>query len=161
MPWLGEQPYESKLLSLLDEVNSYKAQNHRVFLVGASAGASAALNLYAEYSGRVDGVVLICPKINRPETVGSAIYEVNPAFRTALTLLQSNIALLTSRRKARIAIYYSPKDGIISYNDRKLPGVKEFRLPPIRHGYAIMYAITLGSFRLCSRLKALAAEQNT
>lgn len=157
MPWLGKQSYEPKLQSLHEEVNSYRAQNHRVFLVGASAGASAVLNLYAEHPSELAGVALICPKLSHPETVRAAIYEANPAFQTALTILQPNLGLLGRREKARMAIYYSPKDGVIPYEDSSLPGVKEYSLPPVRHGFAILYAITFGAFRLCTRLKALPA----
>ncbi|HEV2402591.1 MAG TPA: hypothetical protein VGS08_00120 [Candidatus Saccharimonadales bacterium] len=156
MPWFGEQSYETKIQHLQGKIDYYKAQGHKVFLIGASAGASAVLNLYADNSGSIEGVALICPKINRPETVRRATYKANPAFRTSLSILQPNLAKLTSRDKAHIIIYYSPKDGVIPHRDSRIPGVKEYKLPAVGHGYAILYAITLGSPKLCDRLKKLA-----
>ena len=153
MPWAGQAGYEFKIQRLRSEIDKYSGRGHRVSLIGASAGASAVLNLYIEDPNKISGVSLICPKINRPETVSQKTYAANPAFRIALELLQSNVTKLTATDKSRVTVYYSPKDGVVSYADGRIPAVQERRLPPVRHGFAIIYALTLGSPRLLNRLK--------
>ncbi|HTB49066.1 MAG TPA: hypothetical protein VK712_03215 [Verrucomicrobiae bacterium] len=147
MSWLGsEETYEAKFQRLLDRINKYAAQGHSVSLVGASAGASAVLNAYVANPAAVTGVVLICPKINNPETVSGETYKKNPAFKESLERLQASLKKLTAEQKAkRIIAYYSPSDGTIPYAGSVIPGVPEKRLPAIKHGQAIVYAITFGA----------------
>jgi pimeloyl-ACP methyl ester carboxylesterase len=156
MPWLGKEDYEAKFQRLLDEINKYKEQGHKVSLVGASAGASAVLNAYVAQPDKINGVVLICPKINGPETVSKKTYRKNPAFKESLELLQTNLPSLTTHDKAtKILSYYSPADGSIPYPGSVIPGVLERRLPAIRHGYAIVYALTFGAYSFIRFLKRL------
>lgn len=156
MPWAGQEGFEPKFQRLLDEIDKYASRGHKVSLVGASAGASAVLNAFVEESDRISGVVLICPKINGPETVSQKTYAENPAFKDSLGLLQVNLPKLTASQKAnQILNYYSPKDGTIPYEGITIPGVPERRLPGIKHGYAIMYALTFGAHGLLDFLKEL------
>ncbi len=153
MPWRGEEAYGPKFQRLLSEIDKY-SQDGQVHLVGASAGASAILNALVERPDKIGGVVLICPKINNPETVSQKSYQENPAFKESLEQLQTNLKKLTASQKSRqILNYYSPGDGSISHEGSTIPGVPERRLPALRHGYAIVYAITFGAPGLMRFLK--------
>lgn len=157
MPWFGQESFAPKFQRLLDEINGYVAQGHKVSLAGASAGASAVLNAYVAAPDKINGVVLICPKINGPETVSKKTYRNNPAFKESLELLQLNLPKLTAQDKAtKILSYISPADGSVSYAGSAIPGVPEKRLPAIKHGYAIMYALTFGAYGLIRFLKSRA-----
>lgn len=154
MPWRGPESYKLKFQRLLDEIDKHAAQGHTVALVGASAGASAVLNAYVARPNKISGVILICPKINGPETVSKKTYRENPAFQESLELLQINLPKLTTHDKAtKILSYISPADGSIPYAGSVIPGVPEKRLPAIRHGYAIVYALTLGAHSFMNFLK--------
>jgi pimeloyl-ACP methyl ester carboxylesterase len=156
MPWAGPEDYTAKIQRLQAEIDDYLTRGHRVSLVGASAGASAVLNIYAEHPHDIAGVALICPKINHPETIRQSLYAANPAFQTSLALLQTNLSLkLTVASKGRVATYHSPKDGVVPFEDSRIPGVTEHALPALRHGLAITYAITLGLPGMLGRLKHL------
>lgn len=159
MPWAGQEAFGPKFQRLLKEINNYAGQGHTVSLVGASAGASAVLNAYVAAPDKINGVVLICPKINGPETVSKKTYRQNPAFKESLELLQINLPKLTAHDKAtKILSYISPADGSIPYAGSVIPGVPEKRLPAVRHGYAIVYALTLGAPGLIRFLKRLQAR---
>ena len=154
MPWAGQESLKPKFKRLLNKIDKYASQGHKVSLVGASAGASAVLNAYVAQPDKINGVVLICPKINSPETVSKKTYRENPAFKESLELLQINLPKLTTQDKAtKIISYYSPADGSISYAGSVIPGVPERRLPAIRHGYAIAYALTFGAHNFIRFLK--------
>lgn len=159
IPWAGSEPWQPKLERLLAEVDRLAAQGHRVSLIGASAGASAVLNAYAERRDRITGVVYIAAKINAPGTVSAKIYAQNPAFKTSLLALQDNLKLFTAADKSRMHSFYSPCDGTVPYAATVIPGVSESRLPSLKHGRAIMYALTFGSHRLLAPLKKLAAAE--
>jgi pimeloyl-ACP methyl ester carboxylesterase len=153
MPWAGDEAWEPKFQRLLDEIDSYAAQGHKVSLVGASAGASAILNAYFERTDKIHRLVYICAKINAPETVSQKTYAENPAFKTSLKLLQGNLKKLTATDKAKMHSYYSPNDGNVPYAATVIEGVAETRLPALRHGRAIIYCMTFGAPKLMRFLK--------
>lgn len=159
MPWAGPGDYGPKMQRLLDEIDRYRAQGHKVSLVGASAGASAVINAYVERKSDITGVVYFVAKIQAPETVSDRVYAENPAFRTSMDQLQTNLKKLTASDKAKMHSFYSPGDNYVPYEATVIEGVEEDRLPPLHHGRAITYALTLGAPKLLAPLKKLAAQQ--
>lgn len=160
MPWLGTETYESKFQRLLTEIDRYAAAGHQVSLIGASAGASAVLNAYAARRSAVSGLVYVCAKINAPETVSDATYAANPAFKVSLARLQTILPTLTPADKALMHSYYSPGDNYVPHAATVIPGVAERRLPPLKHGWAIIYSVTLGAPRLLRDLKRQARQSS-
>lgn len=159
MPWLGDEAYEPKFQRLLDEIDRYGAAGHQVSLVGASAGASAVLNAYIERKDDISGVVYVVGKILAPETVPQKIYDTNPAFKASMEALQTTLKKLTPADKAKIRSFYSPADTYMPHAGTIITGVQESRLPPLQHGWAITYSLTIGARRLLAPLKKLAAEE--
>ncbi len=153
IPWAGPEAWQPKFQRLLDEIDRYADQGHRVSLVGASAGASAVLNAYVERRHKIHRLAYICAKINAPETVSDKTYTENPAFKTSLYQLQDNLKKLTAADKAKMHSYYSPKDGTVPYAATVIKGVDEARLPALRHGRAILYSLSFGFPKLKRFLK--------
>ncbi len=145
IPWAGEEEWAPKFQRLLDEIDEFAGKGHTVSLVGASAGASAVLNAYAERSDKVTGVVFICAKVNAPETVSARTYARNPAFKTSLSKLQDNLKKLKAIDRAKLLSLYSPGDKTVPYAATVIPGVQERKLPALNHGKAILYTLSFGA----------------
>ncbi len=158
MPWLGPEDYWPKFQRLLDQIDGYRAKGHLVSLLGVSAGASAVINAYVERKDDITGVICAVAKINGPDTVDDAVYAANPAFKTSMETLQISLPKLTPADKAKMHSFYSPRDGYLPHAATIIPGVSETRLPPLRHGWAITYCLTLGAPKLLKPLKRLAQQ---
>jgi pimeloyl-ACP methyl ester carboxylesterase len=156
MPWAGSGEYAAKAEALAAYIDKYKAAGHRVSLVGASAGASAVLNAYANRRNEVSKVIYVCAKINRPDTVSAVTIGNNPAFKEALAVLQTNVSGFTDADKSHFHSFYSEKDGLAPYEATHIRGVKETKLPPLRHGLAIIYSLSIGFPKLLRVLKQVA-----
>jgi len=148
LPWAGQSDYATKAEALLGHIDGYVAAGHRVSLVGASAGASAVLNAYAERRQAVSRVIYICAKITHPETVGQATLNKNPAFKEALAVLQTNLGSFDDVDKRHFHSFYSERDNVIAYEYTVIPGVLETKLPPLHHGQSIIYSVTIGFSKL-------------
>jgi acetyl esterase/lipase len=159
MPWLGDEDYQPKMDRLLERIDRYRAKGHRVSLFGASAGASAVLNAYVERKDDITGLVYAFAKINAPETVSDKVYAANPAFKMSMEVLQANLKKLTPADKAKMHSFYSPDDNYVPYAATVIPGVRESRLPALRHGWSITYSLTLGAHKILSPLKKQARQQ--
>lgn len=160
IPWKGQGAWEPKLQRLLHEIDTYAEQGYRVSLVGASAGASAVLNAYADRKDKITGVAYICAKINAPETVSEKTYAKNPAFKTSLYALQGVLKKLTPEDTAKFHSFYSPGDNYVPYKATTVQGVSESKIFPLRHGPAIIFSLALGARQILSPLKNL-AKNNT
>lgn len=153
IPWAGTEGWRPKFQRLLDKIDKYHSQGHQVSLIGASAGASAVLNAYAERTDKISSLIYICAKINAPETVSQKTYDENPAFKTSLELLQANLLKLKPQDKAKMLSLYSPADGTVPYAATVIPGVKERQLPRLKHGRAILYSLSFGASVLTRFIK--------
>ena len=153
MPWAGEKSYASKFDELLKLIDHHLEAGHIVSLMGASAGASAVLNAYDVRSDRINSVVLISGKINRPEAVSERTYNANPAFRTAMDSLQGVLKNLTPDDTAKMLSFYSPIDVSVPHKDSIIPGVAERKLPSLKHFYAIIYSLTIKAPAIAKYLK--------
>jgi hypothetical protein len=152
-PWAGDENYDQKFDKLLAAIDKYADDGHLVSLVGASAGASAVINAYVARSSKITGLVYICGKINGPETVSEATYNHNPAFKTSMDQLQTNLKRLKGDDKSRMLSLYSPADQTVPHRATTIAGVEERALPSISHGRAIMYSLTVGAPIIISHLK--------
>lgn len=158
MPWLGETDYDASKARLYREIDARHSDGHLITLVGASAGASVVLNGYIELPDKVSGLVLICPKVNNADNIGSKLLLKNPTFSNSMNDLTANLNKLSAEQKANIVSFLSPRDRMIPYEDSHIVGVREIELPALRHNAAIVYAISIGSRRLVSELKRIAAS---
>lgn len=158
MPWTGAADYPAKAQRLLALIDSLHAQGRTVSLVGASAGASAVLNAYHDRLDVINGVVLVCPKINNSDNIGSEIETKNPSFIQSMNVLEVRLPQLTDANKQRIISLLSPRDGLVPREDSFIAGVTEQRLPPLRHNSAIAYAITFGFKKVADQLNSFTVQ---
>lgn len=158
MPWAGSGHFEPKLERLLALIDKHHAKGHAVSLIGASAGASAVLHAYDKRREAITGVVYVCGKINRPESVSDRTYTANLAFKEALYSLQKVLPLLTPDHKARLFSLYSPADRSVPHEDTIIEGVKERRLHPLSHSQSILFVLSVGAL-LPIRFLKRAAQQ--
>lgn len=153
MPWAGDGEFEPKLARLIAKIDTYRQSGRKVSLVGASAGASAVLNAYMQRKDDINAVAYICGKINFPDTVAPRIYAKNPAFKTSLQQLQQTLRRLTPSDRTKLHSFYSPIDTTVPYPHTVIDNATEKKLPSLRHMWAILYALSLGSSALIQAIK--------
>ena len=156
IPWAGENKYYESKRALKKRIEKLISQGDKVSLVGASAGGCGVINAYLELPGKISGVAMICPKLINANNIGDSIVAQNPAFKQAMDELQVRLNDLAEPAKRNLVSFISPRDGLVSYRDSSVSGVKEVKLPALRHNFAILYTLTIGSRRLITELKQIA-----
>lgn len=153
MKWASDtETYQSKEAALLTQVDLLMQQGHSVSLVGSSAGASAVLNAFVDRP-TIQGVVVICGKIQRPEAVRDALYGQNPAFRESMSKLNITLKRLTDEQRSRIWSIRPIVDFTVPVADMRIQGVRQGFIPTIGHAPSIGFAITLGAYNCLRFLK--------
>ncbi|MGH7195182.1 MAG: hypothetical protein ACREGA_00160 [Candidatus Saccharimonadales bacterium] len=155
--WADKQAFRPKLDKIIAQIDECAGRGERVSLIGASAGASAAINAFVARSAAVDKVVLICGKIHNPQTIARARFEQNPAFEQSLAMLPASLGKLPAAERRRIKSFRPLADGVVPPKDTIIDGADKGLLPSAGHSFSIFYALSFGSFRLAGFIKQKAA----
>jgi len=133
-----------KLQALLARIDTLTKEGKDVGLVGASAGASAAINAYAARKDKIVGCVLIAGKVNRPQTVGQHYRKENPAFVTSIYDCEKALKTLDALYRQRILSRYALIDETVYKLDSRIQGAHNRLVPTVGHVPTIALQITLG-----------------
>ncbi|HSW85704.1 MAG TPA: hypothetical protein VLF79_03810 [Candidatus Saccharimonadales bacterium] len=153
--WTDQETWQSKLNRLTVRVDSLKVEGWQVALVGASAGATAAINAFAMRQKSITGVVCIAGKVNRPDTVHPARFRTNPAFEKAIKDCPAALKKLDSSARQRILSRYGLFDEVVAIVDSRIPGARNRITPTFEHGFTIAEQITIGAPGFIRFLKRL------
>lgn len=146
--WADKDTFEIKfdeLLSLVDEL--YKNE-YTVNILAASAGASAALNIFAERRKEINSVSLICGKVNNLDKIGKEYYEKNPNFKDSVDLLPRSLAKLNLEDRAKILSIRPVRDSVVPPKDTIIDGAKNLQSFTFGHSTTIAHYLTVGIPRI-------------
>ena len=131
MNWTDEEPFSSKIDRLFELINKLKRSGHNVSLVGASAGASAALSVFIRHKPAISGIVFICGKLAHPETVSPSYYQQKKTFKDALKYLGSNFAKLEPHDKQKMLSIHPLYDQTVEMSDTMIEGIRRNTSPSL------------------------------
>lgn len=155
--WADGESFMPKLRLIVDNIDLL-TKSGTVSLVGVSAGASAALNAYAERRSVVSNVVCICGKLKNPQTISEKELSENPAFRDSMELLPTSLSKLNTQDRHKILSIHPLIDNAVPPQDTMVEGAKERTIPTIGHVLSVAYAITLGSLGISRFIKYSSQE---
>jgi len=156
MNWADEEPWDAKFARLLARVDVLRAEGKAVGLVGVSAGASAAINVYAARTNDIAGIVLIAAKVNRPTTIGALYREENPAFVSLVEQCVASLGKLDAAARQRILSRYGWYDGRVAKQDSFIERAHNRRVPGVGHALIIALQVLFGAPSFVRFLKRLA-----
>lgn len=150
--WNDDEPFTQKLDRLLQLIDKL-SKNGRVMLFGTSAGASLAINAFAKTQEQIDGVVLLCGKINNPHTISKQRYWQNPAFEASMNMVASSLATLSPQQRANILSMKPLADVIVPPADTFIEGSRSKTVFMWGHSVSIVFALIFYGFSISRFLK--------
>jgi pimeloyl-ACP methyl ester carboxylesterase len=149
MNWIDKQPFEPKLQKILDRIDQLHARGFSVSLVGVSAGASAAVHVFAKRADVINKLVIICGAIQHPEEVQDVTKRNNPAFWESMLALHAGVLQrLTAEQRERIVSFVPKSDEIVDPKNMRIDGISYQSLPTHGHVASIVYAILIAAKRV-------------
>ena len=145
MNWHDNEPWPKKLDKITARIDRLKSESKLVALVGASAGASAAINAYAARKDDVIGLVTIAGKINNPQSIGPRYRQNNPAFVESAYQCEQSLKKLNEADLKKVLCRYAVFDEVIARQDSVIQGAKNQMIPTLGHAITIAIQITLGA----------------
>lgn len=154
MNWAdADETWEAKLDRLALAIDVAWGSGKAVGLVGASAGATAAVTAFASHLDEVVGAVLIAGKVNRPEVVGDRYKKPNPALMPALASCQLALSKLEPDERARIMSRRGLYDEVVKKADNYIPGAQNRVVLSVGHVETIASQLTVGAPHIIRFLK--------
>jgi pimeloyl-ACP methyl ester carboxylesterase len=141
--WIDKEPFAPKLKRMVELVDDLAAKGHTVSLVGISAGASAAVNVYCERPDKISGVVFICGKLTGSRKINPNYYRNNPAFYDSLEQAQKSLEKLSADDKKKMLSLHAIFDEVVYTRYTKVPGIASRTVPSFLHIPTIFLAITI------------------
>lgn len=158
--WNDNRPFEVKLKDIITEIDTLTETGTLVSLVGASAGASAAMNAFASRHETLNALVCICGKINNPQTVMEYTFSHNPSFRDSLSLIPHSLAQTQGPIRGRILSLHPLYDGVVPVADTFIEGAVNRSMPSVGHAASIAYADIFASATIARFLKTAAKDRS-
>ncbi len=156
--WAGDTPFAARLEALLTRISELKKQGSTVSLIGASAGASAVINAYAERKKDINGVVCICGALSGTESFPEAALTINPRFRESVKILPKAIKSLTSADRTKVMTMRPLVDGVVLPKNAILEGARNKRIVSFGHLFSIGYFVYGRNWTIWSFLKKQARK---
>jgi pimeloyl-ACP methyl ester carboxylesterase len=143
MQWYDGRPYDEKQERIQAAINAAISQGKKVSLIGESAGASIALNVFSK-DPRVHRFVAVCGVVDSNADVSPKIYARSPAFKTSMQLLGQSVERLGPKR-ADISIITSLRDPVVNQKRNVLKDVRLIQVLAFGHFTAICLCLTVFS----------------
>jgi pimeloyl-ACP methyl ester carboxylesterase len=153
--WGDKQPWSIKRDALLARIDELARAGSAVALVGVSAGASAAINLYAARPDKTAGVVCIVGWINYPEDLHLAHMKKNPAFVESAKQSPVSLASLSAEQRRHILSRCAIYDRIVNKRHSRVDGARNQIVPSVGHSFTIATQIIFGAPSFLRFLKRL------
>jgi hypothetical protein len=141
--WNDNETFNDKKDAVIKLVDELYSLDKSVSIVGISAGASMAMNVYTARQNKISSVVFICGKINRAHTIGADYKLRNPRLFESVSMSEKAVTRLTAEDKAKMLTIQPIFDGTVTKEDGRIDGVKQKTIFAFLHPIAIYLSLTL------------------
>jgi len=151
--WNKPEGYSTKQNRLIQKIETLSKNGDVVSLVGVSAGASAALNAYAQ-SNKISKTILISGKINNADTISPKFFLENPDFKQSMQLVKVSLQKLPLNKVSNIMSTHPWRDQTVPILDTIVDGAKEKTLPGWSHATGIFFGAIFGAASISRFIRA-------
>jgi len=141
--WNDNESFDNKLNKILKIIDELYDASQAVSIVGVSAGASMAMNVYEARKDKIRALVFICGKINNPETLGEDYKIRNPRLFESVSSSSKAVRRLNKDDKSKMLTVQPIYDGTVAMDDGRITGARHKVLFSALHAVSIYLAITL------------------
>lgn len=152
MQWNDGSPYQEKYNRVVLAIKEAKAQGFEVSIIGESAGASMAMNVFAS-SSSLHRMVSLCG-VNSPNApIAPHIFAKSPAFEESVGNLQASRESVICDRKDQVSSVTALIDTTVPVGVNRISHVRNIRVPSIGHVVTILLCLTIFSFVLIREIR--------
>ena len=150
MNWHDGESFKIKLNKLVKLADSLSKEGSKISVIGCSAGASVALNLFIKRQNIIDRVVSVCGRLRKGHQTGFRSLETraktSPAFMESVELFESQEKNLNQdQRKIIMTIRPLFGDELVPSDTAVIKDGQNITVPTIEHSLSIYMALSIFS----------------
>jgi pimeloyl-ACP methyl ester carboxylesterase len=130
--------FEKKMQKLLDDIDSLSGKP--VYIIGASAGGTAAIHALAARPKAITKVATLCSPLMTMSSLR------NPLLEKSIAQLPKSFASFDDATRKKVLSVYTQSDNIVDYQLSKPAGIRTYRLLTHGHGFTVFTGLTIFSF---------------
>lgn len=142
MNWYAGGTYADRYARVSKIITNAAADRHHVTLVGESAGASMAINLFAAHP-TVANMITIAG-VNRSSTpVAQKTLQRGPAFAISRQRVDASLRAISSDRKRQMYTLSALSDAVVRVDSSRIIGANNYRVWSVGHLFTITVCLTI------------------
>jgi len=145
MQWNDGASYDEKYDDVVRAIKAAQAEGFRVSLVGESAGASMAMNVFAKDTS-LHRIVSLSGVNSHRTPISPHLFAKSPAFEQSVSNLHQSQQRSVVDRKHQISSITALVDATVPVKVNKIKMVRSFRVPSIGHVPTILLCLSIYSF---------------
>jgi len=158
MNWSDKENFESKLNKLSEFIKDLPKNDSKISVVGCSAGASAALNVFLKNQDTIDKAVSVCGRLRVGNQTGfmslKTRAKTSSSFAESVKLFENQEKSLTDDQRNKILTIRSLfGDELVPAPTSTINGAKNVTIPTIEHTLSIYLALSFFSEKITNFLK--------
>jgi hypothetical protein len=134
--WEKGKRFAPKMKLILDKIDELSKDGDKVFLIGQSAGGSAALNAFIQRRGVVKGVINSTGRLRKGEGFKPDLdlaSITSPAFKESVILFERKEPSLTASDRKKIMTVRTMWDQLVPASTVSIKGAKNLTAPIAEH----------------------------
>lgn len=144
MTWYDGKAYDDKFERVKSVITNAQALGFTVTVIGESAGASMALNVFAT-NKEIHRFISLCGVNNAKTPISSRIFKKGPAFEESVSYLSSSRANTMKDRIDQMTVITAKHDATVPIEKNVIPGARQVRVWSVGHLTTITLCLSLFS----------------
>ena len=158
LDWERGNSFDPKLNKVLDLIDQFVKEGHKVSLVGASAGSCAVINAFVDRKENINKVISISGRLRTGSSEDLISFQdektKSPAFADAVAHTMKIENKISSADRNRILTTRSSFiDSLVPFSTSTIENVQNIDIPAHGHLFSIFIALTFWSKPLIDFLK--------
>lgn len=158
MRWTSDESIKPRVAELSEYIDRLREEGYVVSLMGASAGASAAISMFAQRPDAVAAAISLSGQLRGADKVVNQALDLNPRFKESLDLMNRHLDKLDQASRQRILTYRVAVDAIVPPSHSTLDGANNRRLWIVGHNLGIVWVLSAKGRGVARFIRAIAKQ---
>jgi len=155
MKWYDGKPYDEKYRRVEAAVRNAQALGFTVSLIGESAGATMAMNVFARNKS-LHRMVSLCGVNSGNTPISPKIFKRSPGFQQSVSLVNESRAKVIKSRHAQVTSVIAMSDSTVPPEKNTIPGARQVKIWTMGHIFTITLCLSVLSFVIVRQVRRVA-----
>ena len=150
--WYDGRSYEEKYNRVDAAIKKAQQAGYIVSVIGESAGASMAMNIFARHES-LHRLVSLCGVNSYKTLISPRIFQRGPAFKESVSLLNTSQADAVKTRATHMTSITARYDPVVPIESNIIPGARRISVWSVGHFTTIMLCLSVLSFTVVREIR--------